>query len=154
MPISPPEHHLAIVIHVGFPEQGEGTNAGQRKLSRQWFLGIVEVDKQGLVEAGFDEAVGVAVVGHDLLFLVVSMTACEPRSYLNVLFITDMLQGSGGYGLCKGAIRERSVNNLHLGRSAGDDQQVVLQPPLGRKIVYQYSGLLSASTQEDLPLIG
>ncbi len=51
------------MVHLGFLEQGEGADAGQRVVAGQRLDVVVEVDQQALAEARLDEAVGVAVEG-------------------------------------------------------------------------------------------
>ncbi len=61
VPVHPAEHHLAPVVHLGFLQQGEGPDAGQRIAAGQGLDVVVEVDQQTLAEARLDEAVGVTV---------------------------------------------------------------------------------------------
>ena len=59
MPVEPLEHELPKMVEPGLGQQRQ-TDAG-RIVARQRLGVVVEVDQQGLVEAGLDEAVGVAV---------------------------------------------------------------------------------------------
>ena len=49
------------MVRLGFLQQRERANTGQRVLAGQWLGVVVEVDQHALAVAGLDEAVGVAV---------------------------------------------------------------------------------------------
>jgi len=51
------------MVHLGFLQQGEGTDARQRIATGQRLDIVVKVDQQTLAEARLDEAVGVSVKG-------------------------------------------------------------------------------------------
>ena len=68
MPVDRLEEQLAEMVEVRLAEQRQRPDHG-REAAGQWLGVVVEVDQQRLVEAGFDEAVGMPVVpGHELLF--------------------------------------------------------------------------------------
>lgn len=60
VPVQPLEGELAEVVGVRLLQQRQAD--GGREVAGQRLGVVVEVDEQGLVEAGLDEAVGVSVV--------------------------------------------------------------------------------------------
>src|SRR5579864_5068866 len=109
VPVEPLEHQLAEVVERGLLEQRE--TGGDREVAGKRLCVVVEVDEQGFVEAGLDEAVGVPVeaglerlVGEEVADVVDHRFAFEMRDRSgfgrgHVGGITDHEHVRSGFGL-------------------------------------------------------
>ena len=61
MPVDPAEGEFAHMVHAAFAEQAQGGPDPGRKSTFHRFVGVVEIDEQGLTIAGFHKAIGMSV---------------------------------------------------------------------------------------------